>query len=91
MQHFLSVAGSTFARYVQRRLIDKDLWGGPYMDVHVAIQEGIAVLDKWTNVGESLTTQYWKRYTAHPWKGDKYVDIHTSELSSRLEEVHKSV
>lgn len=87
MQHLLGVAGSAFARYVQRRFNDMDLWNGPYMEIHSALQEGLAVLDKWTSVGESLTTQYWKRYTAHPWKADKYVDVHTSQLSARIEEV----
>eukprot|EP00117_Sycon_ciliatum_P036543 scpid1236/ scgid27488/ Cytoplasmic dynein 2 heavy chain 1; Dynein heavy chain isotype 1B len=87
MQHLLSVAGSAFARYVQRRLGDTDIWNGPFSEVNATLQKGLAILDKWTSVGESLTTQYWKRYMSHPWKSDKYVDIHTTQLSARVEEI----
>ena len=43
--------------------------------------------EKWSSVAESLTIQYWKSYTGHPWKGKKFNSSNLQQLIDRLEEV----
>lgn len=47
----------------------------------------MAVCEQWAGACEYLTGQVWKRYSPHPWKGDKHRPQGLSCLAHRLEEV----
>ena len=47
--------------------------------------------EKWSSVAESLTIQYWKNYTSHPWKGKKFNSSNLQQLIDRLEEVSHNI
>ena len=83
----MDVVGSTFCRFVQRRLADCDLWKAPFSGVRQSLQESLSVLERWSSAAEMLTSQYWRLFSAHPWKADTYVNEQTAQLSARLDEV----
>ena len=83
-----SLAGA-LSRYVQHKLQAEDLWKGPFGKVKEALRSGVSICERWTAACDSLTTQFWKRYGPHPWKGDKFVPENMTELHKRLEEVGK--
>ncbi|EDO38992.1 predicted protein [Nematostella vectensis] len=87
MCHLLSVIGGALARYVQRKLSALDIWQGPFQNVKEAMRKGVSVCERWVSTCETLTAQYWKRFPAHPWKGEKFVPENLSQLAARLEEV----
>lgn len=87
MKHLLGVISGSLGRYVQRKLANMDLWGGAFGHVRNSLQDGLGVCDKWNSTAEALTTQYWKQYIVHPWKGDPYVSLTLNQLIQRLEEV----
>lgn len=87
MRHFLDVVGSSFVCYLQRKLGELDLWHGPYQLVKDGLQIGQTVCEKWSTATEQLTSQWWKRFSAHPWKGEKHVADTMIQLGKRLEEI----
>lgn len=57
---------------------------------------GQSICERWIMSCETLTTQFWKRYNIHPWKGEKVSPEGLKQLAHRLEEVgakslHESV
>ena len=87
MEHLLEVISGSLGRYVQRKLADMDLWQGPFGQVRTLLQDGLGVCDKWNSTSEALTTQYWRHYALHQWKGKPFVSPTLSALVKRLEEV----
>lgn len=52
------------------------------------MRKGITVCERWVSTcSETLTSQYWKRFLPHPWRGEKFVPENLSQLAARLEEV----
>ena len=87
MRHFLDVIGSAFICYLQRKLGELDIWHGPYQHVKDGLQVGQTICEKWSAATEQLTGQVWKRFTDHPWKGEKHVADTVVQLGKRLEEI----
>lgn len=87
MAHLLSVLSDSFGRFVQRKLSACDFWAGSFAQVRGALQDGIMVCDKWSSAAEMLTTQFWKQYSLHQWKGGAFASPPLSQLTQRLEEV----
>ncbi|XP_025088458.1 cytoplasmic dynein 2 heavy chain 1-like isoform X3 [Pomacea canaliculata] len=87
MRHLLDVIAGSFGRYVQRKLSNEDLWQGQFSSVREALRMGITICDRWTIACETLTVQFWKRLTHHPWKGEKFSPETLKKLSERLEEI----
>ena len=52
-----------------------------------AMHKGITVCERWVSTCETLTSQYWKRFPSHPWRGEKFTPENLSQLATRLEEV----
>ena len=87
MKHLLDVTAGALGRYVQRKLGSVDIWQGPFNLVRDSIRKAVSVSERWVSACETLTSQYWKRFPTHPWKGEKFTPESLSQLSSRLEEV----
>ncbi len=87
MKHLLEVISGSLGRYVQRKLADMDMWGGAFGHVRNSLQDGLGVCDKWNSTSEALTTQYWRQYALHQWKGSPFVSPTLNRLVQRLEEV----
>ena len=87
MKHLLEVISGSLGCYVQRKLADLDMWGGAFNHVRNLIQDGLGVCEKWISTSESLTTQYWKQYALHQWKGGPFVSPTLGRLVQRLDEV----
>ncbi|XP_074649972.1 cytoplasmic dynein 2 heavy chain 1-like [Tubulanus polymorphus] len=87
MQHLMDVLGGSFCRYIQRKLSAEDLWKGQFSKVRDALRASHTICDRWMTSCETLTTQFWKRYGPHAWKGDKFVPETVIQLGTRLEEI----
>lgn len=90
MTHLFDIFGGSIGRHIQKKISAIELWKEKFSVVKENLQFGIQICEKWNNVCETLTEQFWKTYHGHAWKGDKYVPINLMKLCSRLEEV-KSV
>ena len=87
MRHLLEVISGAFSRFVQRKLGELDIWSGQFTHIHASLQDGLTVCEKWSAVAEMLTTQFWKQYALHPWKGGAFVSPTLTQFIQRLEEV----
>ncbi|XP_076138461.1 cytoplasmic dynein 2 heavy chain 1 [Alosa pseudoharengus] len=87
MQRLMDVIGGALGRYVQRKLSSLKLWEDPFLSVRESVRAGMAVCEQWASTCEHLTGHVWKRYSPHPWKGDKHRPQSLSCLAHRLEEV----
>lgn len=87
MQTYYLLTGGSLGRYVQRKLSEIDLWTGNFGKVKEDLRSGVSICERWVGVCETLTTQFWKSYRLHPWKGEKYIPEHLKQLANRLEEV----
>ena len=87
MRHLLEIISSSFGRYVQRKLADLDIWKGQFPQVRSHLQEGLSICEKWSSATDMLTSQFWKQYALHPWKGGVFVSASLLQLTLRLEEV----
>ncbi|KAM7436007.1 Cytoplasmic dynein 2 heavy chain 1 [Porites harrisoni] len=87
MKHLLDVMAGALGRYVQRRLAALDIWHDSFQQVKDAMRKGITVCERWVSTCETLTSQYWKRFPSHPWRGEKFTPENLSQLATRLEEV----
>lgn len=88
MKHLLDVMAGALGRYVQRKLGMLDIWHDSFQQVKDAMRKGITVCERWVSTcSETLTSQYWKRFLPHPWRGEKFVPENLSQLAARLEEV----
>ena len=65
------------------------MWSGQFSYVHGSLQDGLMISEKWSSAAESLTTQFWKQYTPHHWKGGPFVSPTLTQLTQRLEEVSR--
>lgn len=91
MKHLLDVMAGALSRYVQRKLGSLDIWHDSFQQVKDSMRKGITVCERWVSTcSETLTSQYWKRFLFHPWKGEKFVPENLSQLASRLEEVNST-
>lgn len=79
--------GGALARFVQRKLTSLHLWENPYFTVREGLKGGVAVCEQWVTACEHLTGQVWKRYSPHPWNGEKHRPQGLKSLAQRLEEV----
>ena len=79
--------GGALGRAVQQTLAREDLWKGSFGQVKEALRSGHSVCERWIQVCDTLTTQFWKRYGPHPWRGEKFVPGTLVQLSKRIEEV----
>lgn len=91
MKHLLDVIAGALGRYAQRKLSSLDIWRDPFQQVKDAMRKGITVCERWVSVCETLTSQYWKRFPSHPWKGEKFIPESLSQLAARLEEVRRNL
>lgn len=92
MKHLLDVMAGALARYVQRKLGMLDIWHDSFQQVKDSMRKGITVCERWVSTcSETLTSQYWKRFPPHPWRGEKFVPENLLQLAARLEEVSDSV
>ena len=87
MRHLLEIISSSFGRYVQRKLADLDVWCGQFTQVRSCLQDGLNICEKWSSAADLLTSQFWKQYALHPWKGGPFVSATLLQLTLRLEEV----
>lgn len=87
MRHLLEIISSSFGRYVQRKLSNLDVWKGQFPQVRSCLQEGLSICEKWSSATDMLTSQFWKNYALHPWKGGVFVSATLLQLTLRLEEV----
>lgn len=87
MHHLLEIISSSFGRYVQRKLTDLDIWRGQFSQVRLCLQEGLNICEKWSSATDMLTSQFWKQYALHQWKGGVFVSATLLQLTLRLEEV----
>ena len=87
MQHLLDVIAGAFGRYTQKKLGALDIWEGPFQQVQENMKKGMSVCEHWVTACETLTAQFWKRFSMHPWRGDKFVPESLSQLAARLDEV----
>ena len=87
MIHLFEVLSGSLGRFVQRKLSKLNFWKGQYSSVYNSLQDGLMVCEQWSGVAERLTTQFWKHYTPHPWKGACFVSPSMTALVKRLEEV----
>ena len=84
---FFVVAGSALGQYVQKKLAQEDLWKGSFGRIKEGLRSGLSICERWLQACATLTTQFWKRYGSHPWKGEKFVPQNLSEFMNRIEEV----
>ncbi|CAL4070445.1 unnamed protein product, partial [Meganyctiphanes norvegica] len=47
MNHLLNILSNHIARYVQGKLNEENLWGGPYSQIEKSLSEGINVCERW--------------------------------------------
>ena len=87
MKHLLDVMAGALGRYVQRKLGMLDIWHDSFQQVKDAMRKGISVCERWVSSYETLTSQFWKRFPSHPWRGEKFTPENLSNLAARLEEV----
>ena len=87
MKHLLDVMAGALGRYVQRKLGMLDIWHDSFQQVKDAMRKGISVCERWVSSCETLTSQFWKRFPSHPWRGEKFTPENLSNLAARLEEV----
>lgn len=87
MRHLLEIISSSFGRYVQRKLAELDIWRGQFTQVRTRLQDGLNICEKWSSATDLLTSQFWKQYALHPWKGGVFVSSTLLQLTLRLEEV----
>ena len=87
MRHLLEIISSSFGRYVQRKLADLDVWRSQFTQVRCCLQDGLNICEKWSSAADLLTSQFWKQYALHPWKGGTFVSAILLQLTLRLEEV----
>ncbi len=80
-------SGGVLGRYAQQKLAEEDLWKGPFGRVKEGLRSGIAICERWVAACQTLTSQFWKRYSPHPWTGDTYVPENLTNLATRFEEV----
>ena len=64
-----------------------DIWHDSFQQVKDAMRKGISVCERWVSSCETLTSQFWKRFPSHPWRGEKFTPENLSNLAARLEEV----
>lgn len=79
--------GGSLGRYIQRKLSEEDLWGGKFGPVKESLRSAVAICERWQGVCETLTTQFWKNFKAHPWRGERYFSDNLKKLAERLNEV----
>ncbi|XP_026994578.2 cytoplasmic dynein 2 heavy chain 1 isoform X2 [Tachysurus fulvidraco] len=87
MRRLMDVIGFSLARFVQRKLCVLHLWEEPYSSVRESLKLGVAVCEQWTAACEHLSSQVWKRYSPHPWSGEKHSPLGLNDLTHRLQEV----
>lgn len=87
MKHLMDVIGSALGQAVQSNLSQEDLWKGPFSRVKESLRLGHSICERWIQVCDTLTSQFWKRYSPHPWKGNKFEPSRLPQLANRLNEV----
>ncbi|XP_064610087.1 cytoplasmic dynein 2 heavy chain 1-like isoform X3 [Liolophura sinensis] len=87
MRHLMDVIGGSLGRYVQRKLSAEDLWNGQFSRIRDALRMGTGICERWVQVCETLTTQFWKRYGPNPWRGEVFVPLDLKNLLTRLDEI----
>ncbi|KAK3531386.1 hypothetical protein QTP70_018186, partial [Hemibagrus guttatus] len=86
MRRLMDVIGFSLARFVQKKLCVLRLWEEPYSSVRESLKMGVAVCEQWTAACEHLSSQVWKRYSPHPWSGEKHSPLGLHGLTHRLQE-----
>uniref|UniRef100_A0A672SRA8 Dynein cytoplasmic 2 heavy chain 1 n=1 Tax=Sinocyclocheilus grahami TaxID=75366 RepID=A0A672SRA8_SINGR len=87
MIRLMDVIDGALGRFVQRKLSTLRLWDDPYFTVREGLKGGVAACEQWVAACEHLTGQVWKRYSPHPWSGEKHCPQGLQSLAQRLEEV----
>lgn len=87
MRHLLDISGGLLGRCIQKKMSQEDLWKSSYSTVKELLKAGQAVCERWTHTCQMLTAQFWKRFTSHPWRGEKFVPDNLLQLKKRLDEI----
>lgn len=67
------------------------MWTGQFSSVRESLRMGMAICERWVSVCETLSSQFWRRYAPHPWKGDTCSPKTLKKLFERLEEVREAI
>ncbi|XP_012944204.1 cytoplasmic dynein 2 heavy chain 1 [Aplysia californica] len=87
MRHLMEVIAGSLGRYVQQKLATVNMWTGQFSSVRESLRTGIGLCERWVSSCETLTSQFWKRYAPHPWKGETCKCRNLKKLADRLEEI----
>ncbi|XP_053400577.1 cytoplasmic dynein 2 heavy chain 1-like [Mercenaria mercenaria] len=87
MRHLMECIAGSLGRYVQRKLSEENLWSGQFGTIKEALRSGQLICERWIASCETLTTQFWKRFNFHPWKGEKCSPEGLKKLGARIEEI----
>ncbi|CAL1541204.1 unnamed protein product [Lymnaea stagnalis] len=87
MRHLMEVIAGSLGRYAQQKLAGVNMWTGQFSSVRESLRLGIALCERWTTACETLTSQFWKRYAPHPWKGETCKPKTLKKLGDRLDEI----
>ncbi|XP_055895255.1 cytoplasmic dynein 2 heavy chain 1-like isoform X1 [Biomphalaria glabrata] len=87
MRHLMEIIAGSLGRYVQQKLASVNMWTGQFSSVRESLRMGVSLCERWTTACETLTSQFWKRYGPHPWKGETCKPKTLVKLGARLEEI----
>ncbi|XP_069747277.1 cytoplasmic dynein 2 heavy chain 1 isoform X4 [Narcine bancroftii] len=87
MRHLLDILGNALSRFVQKTLMQLNLWEDAFHIVKESLRSGITICEQWVSACDHLTGQVWRRYAPHQWKNEKYYPELLGKLAKRLEEI----
>lgn len=87
MRHLLDVSGGLLGRCIQKKISKENLWKSSYSTIKELLKSGQSVCERWVHTCQMLTAQFWKRFVAHPWRGEKFVPDNLLQLKRRLDEI----
>ena len=85
------LAASALGIFVQQSLSQINVWKDPFSNVKDSFQAGRGLCERWCEACTTLTSQFWKRYSPHPWKGAPCVPESLNQFARRLDEVCRIV
>ena len=88
MIHLMDIIAHAVTRYIQSKLALLELWLGKYNEVDSALNQGISLCEKWTDICSKLSSFYWPNYGLHRWQGGPYSPANSRDVATRLREVH---
>lgn len=71
MEHLLRIISNAVIGRTKAVLRKQQLWTGRFVEVRLAIQEGIKICEKWLNTMEGLVKNQWMNCSNNPWELDE--------------------